>query len=122
MKHLLTTVAFIALVASIAPADAGSTFAIGSGLNLGHVQTSTGAATFGNAAAGSLASGNNTNIGAGFAANSPAGSITTGIGASAGQSNSISAATSFGNGAAITSGISNNAGIGVGKGFTNVLP
>ena len=72
MKKLLMSVAFIALVGSIVPADAGSTFSIGGGLNLGHVQTGTGAASTGTAAAGSLASGTNTNIGAGFAAATPA--------------------------------------------------
>ena len=72
MKKLLMSVAFIALVGSIVPADAGSTFAIGGGLNFGHVQTGTGAASHGTAAAGSLANGTNTNIGAGFAAATPA--------------------------------------------------
>jgi hypothetical protein len=66
MKKLLMSVAFIALVGSIVPADAGSTFAIGGGLNLGHVQTGTGAASTGTAAAGSLANGTTTSIGAGF--------------------------------------------------------
>jgi hypothetical protein len=122
MKKLLMSVAFIALVGSIVPADADSTLAIGAGFNLGHVQTMTTAATHGTAAAGSLANGTNTNIGAGFAAVTPAGSIATGLGASAGQSNASSGAVSFGNGAATTTGISNNAGIGVGGGFTNVLP
>jgi hypothetical protein len=122
MKKLLMSVAFIALVGSIAPADAGSTFAIGGGLNLGHVQTTTGAATTGTAAAGSLANGTTTNIGAGFAAASPVGGISTGLGASVGQSNSVSGAASIGNGAATSTGISNNIGVGVGGGFTNVLP
>ena len=102
MKKLLMSVAFIALVGSIVPADAGSTLAIGGGFNLGHVQTTTAAATHGTAAAGSLANGTNTNIGAGFAAVTPAGSIATGLGASAGQSNAKSGAVSFGNGAAMT--------------------
>jgi hypothetical protein len=122
MKKLLMSVAFIALVGNIVPADAGSTIAIGGGLNLGHVQTTTGAASIGTAAAGSLANGTTTSIGAGFAAASPAGSISTGLGASVGQSNAVSGATSIGNGAAITSGVSNNIGVGVGGGFTNVLP
>jgi hypothetical protein len=89
---------------------------------LGHVFTGTAAATHGTAAAGSLANGTNTNIGAGFAAASPAGSLSTGLGASAGQSNSTSGAVSFGNGSAITGGVSNNVGVGVGGGFTNVMP
>jgi hypothetical protein len=122
MKKLLMSVAFIALVGSIVPADAASTIAIGGGLNLGHVQTGAGAASIGNAAAGSLANGTTTNIGAGFAATSPVGGISTGLGASVGQSNAVSGAASIGNGAAITSGVSNNIGVGVGGGFTNVLP
>ena len=100
----------------------GSTIAIAGGLNLGHVFAGTGAASMGTAAAGSLANGTTINIGAGFAATSPVGGISTGLGASAGQSNSISVAASFGNGAAITGGVSNNVGVGVGGGFTNVLP
>lgn len=122
MTKLLMNVSFIALVGSIVPADAQSTLAIGGGLNLGRVQTAAGAASTGTAAAGSLANGTTTNIGAGFAAASPVGGISTGLGASVGQSNAASGAASFGNGAAITSGISNNIGVGVGGGFTNVLP
>ena len=122
MKKLLTSVAFITLVGSIVPANAGSTFAIGGGLNLGHVQTGTMAHTTGTAAAGSLANGTTTSIGAGFAAATPAGGISTGLGASAGQSNSVSGAASVGNGSAMSSGVSNTSGLGVGGGFTNVLP
>jgi hypothetical protein len=122
MKKLLMSVASIALVGSIVPADAASTLAIGGGLNLGHVQTMTGAHSTGTAAAGSLANGTTTNIGAGFAAASPAGGISTGLGASVGQSNSVSGAASIGNGSATSSGVSNNIGVGVGGGFTNVLP
>jgi hypothetical protein len=122
MKKLLMSVGFIALVGSIVPADAASTFAIGGGLNLGQVQTGTVAASRGTGAADSLANGTTTNIGAGFAAASPAGGISTGLGASVGQSNAVSGAASMGNGAAISSGLSNNIGVGVGGGFTNVLP
>ena len=43
MKKLLMSVAFIALVGSIVPADAASTLAIGGGANLGNVTTLTGA-------------------------------------------------------------------------------
>jgi len=103
MKKLLMSVAFIALAGSIVPADAAppvpvptSTLAIGGGANLGHVFTGTGAASTGTAAAGSLANGQTTNIGAGFAASTPVGGISTGLGASAGQSNSTSGAVSFG--------------------------
>ena len=122
MKKLLMSAAFIALVGNIVPADAASTFSIGGGLNLGHVQTGTGANTSGSAAAGSLANGTTTNIGAGFAASSPVGGISTGLGGSVGQSNAVSGAASIGNGAAMTSGVSNNIGVGVGGGFNNVLP
>ena len=92
MKKLLMSVACIALVGSIVPADAASTLAIGGGLNFGQVQTGTAATSTGSAAAGSLASGTTTNIGAGFAAATPAGSISTGLGASVGQSNAVSGA------------------------------
>lgn len=122
MKKLLMSVAFITVVGSIVPAHAASTFAIGGGFNLGHVQTGTTAHTTGTAAAGSLANGTNASIGAGFAAATPAGGISTGLGASAGQSNSVSGAASIGNGSATTSGMSSNVGLGVGGGFTNVLP
>src|SRR3954453_18950476 len=122
MKKLLMSVGFIALVGSIVPAGAASTLSIGGGFNLRHVQTATGAHPTGTAAAGSLANGTTTNIGAGFAASSPVGGISTGLGASVGQSNAVSGAASIGNGAAMTSGVSNNVGIGVGGGFTNILP
>ena len=55
MKKLLMSVAFVALVGSILPADAGSTLAVGGGFNLGNVTTITGAGTLGNAAAASAA-------------------------------------------------------------------
>ena len=57
MKKLLMSAAFIALVGSFVPADAGSTLAIGGGANIGNVTTLTGAATLGNAAAASVANG-----------------------------------------------------------------
>jgi hypothetical protein len=122
MKNLLMSVAFIALVGSIVPADADSTFAIGGGLHFDRVTTGAAANTLGTAAAGSLANGTSTSIGAGFAAATPAGGISTGLGASVGQSNSVSGAASIGNGAATTSGVANSFGVGVGGGFTNVLP
>ena len=121
MKKLLMSVALIALVGSIVPADAASTLAIGGGFNLGHVQTATGANTTGTAAAGSLANGTTTNIGAGFAASSPVGGISTGLGASVGQSRAPGRLAEIAS-AAMTSGVSNNVGLGVGGGFTNVLP
>ena len=114
--------ATVALLALSSPAMAGSTLSIGGGFNAGSVHTGTTAVTHGTAAAGSLASGNNASLGAGFAATSPAGALTSGIGASAGQSNSISGAASIGNGSAMTSGRASNFGVGVGGGFTNRLP
>jgi hypothetical protein len=120
MKKLLMSVSFIALMGCVVSADAASnTIAVGGGLNFGNVQTATGVASHGTAAAGSLANGTTTNIGAGFAASSPAGGLSTGLGASAGQSNSTSSAISFGNGGAMTNGSANNIGVGVGGGFTN---
>src|SRR4051794_41955477 len=113
MKKLFMSVAFIALVASV-PADAGSTLAIGGGFNLGHVQTTTGAMTHGTAAAGSLANGTNTNIGAGFAAVTPAGRIAARVGGAAGQRNGHSGAGLFGNGLGVTKGHSQHAGVGGG--------
>src|SRR4051794_41333032 len=107
MKKLFMSVAFIALVGSV-PADAGSTLAIGGGFNLGHVQTTTGAMTHGTAAAGSLANGTNTNIGAGFAAVTPAGSNATRLGASPGQSHAPNRAASFGHRSAVATGIPHN--------------
>jgi hypothetical protein len=121
MKKLLMSVAFIALVGSV-PANADSTFAIGGGLHFDRVTTGAQTHTSGLAAAGSLANGTSTSIGAGFAAATPLGGISTGVGASVGQSNAVSGAASIGNGAAITTGASTNFGVGVGGGFTNVLP
>ena len=123
MKKLLTGVAFIALVCSAVPADAGSTLAIGGGANLGNVTTLTGAGALGHAGAGSAASGVNTSIGSGVAVATPAGSLSAGIGTSIGQSTGQSGAVAGpGGGAALSGAFSNNHGIGVGGGFTNVLP
>ena len=123
MKKLLMSVAFMALVGSIAPADAGSTLAIGGGFNLGNVTTITGAGTLGNAGAASAAQGINTSVGSGVAVATPAGSLSAGIGTSIGQSAGQSSAVAGpGGGAALSGAFSNNSGLGVGGGFTNVLP
>ena len=119
MKKLLMSVAFMALVGSIAPADAGSTLAIGGGFNLGNVTTITGAGTLGNAAAASAAQGINTSVGSGVAVATPAGSLSAGIGTSIGQSSAVAGP---GGGAALSGAFSNNGGVGVGGGFTNVMP
>ena len=123
MKKLLMSVAFIALVCSAVPADAGSTLAIGGGANLGNVTTLTGAGALGHAGAGSAASGVNTSIGSGVAVATPLGSLSAGIGTSIGQSTGQSGAVAGpGGGAALSGAFSNNVGLGVGGGFTNVLP
>ena len=122
MNKLLMSAAFVALVASIVPADAGSTLAIGGGANFGNVTTLTGAGALGNAAAGSLANGINTSVGSGVAVATPAGSLSAGIGTSIGQSVGQSGAVAGPGGAALSGAFSNNAGVGVGGGFTNVLP
>jgi hypothetical protein len=122
MKKLLMSVAFIALVGSV-PANADSTFAIGGGLHFDRVTTGAQTHTSGLAAAGSLANGTSTSIGAGFATNTPlGGSSSAGVGASVGQANSVSGAASIGNGSATTSGGAQSFGVGVGGAFTNVLP
>jgi hypothetical protein len=123
MKKLWMSVAFIALVGSIVPADAQSTLAIGGGANLGNVTTITGAGALGNAAATSAASGINTSVGSGVAVASPLGSLSAGIGTSIGQSTGQSSAMAGpGGGVALSGAFSNNLGVGVGGGFTNVLP
>ena len=123
MKKLLMSVAFIALVGSIVPADAGSTLAIGGGANLGNVTRLTGAGALGNGG-GCVRSptGINTSVGSGVAVATPAGSLSAGIGTSIGQSTGQSGAWPVRNGAALSGAFSNNGGIGVGGGFTNVLP
>jgi hypothetical protein len=120
MRKLLLSVALVAL--SAVGANAASNVSFGGGFNLGHVQTQVGTVTAGTAAAGSLATGTNTSLGAGIATTTPAGSLTSAVGASAGQSNSLSGAFSIGNGAAATGGLSNNIGVGLGVGFTNTTP
>jgi hypothetical protein len=123
MKKLLMSVSFVALVGSILPADAGSTLAIGGGINLGNVTTLTGAGTVGHAGAASVANGFNTSLGSGVAVATPAGSLSAGIGTSIGQSTGQSSAIAGpGGGAALSGALSKNSGLGVGGGFTNVLP
>ena len=122
MKKLLMSVAFIALVGSIVPADAGSTLAIGGGANVGGVNMLTGAQALGNSTAASVANGINTSVGSGVAVATPAGSL----GAESARpsvSQPVSPARWPARGGSALSGvISNNAGLGVGGGFTNVLP
>jgi hypothetical protein len=123
MKELLMSVSFVALMASMVPADAGSTLAIGGGTNFGNVTTLTGAATLGNATAASVANGFNTSVGSGVAVATPLGSLSAGVGTSIGQSAGQSGAVAGpGGGVALSGANSHNGGIGVGGGFTNVLP
>jgi hypothetical protein len=122
MKKVMFSASLLALVLSFGPVKAASNVSFGTGFNFGHVQTQVGAVTAGTAAAGSIATGTNTSLGAGIATTTPAGSLTSAVGASAGQSNSASGAFSIGNGAAASGGLSNNIGAGVGIGFTNVTP
>jgi hypothetical protein len=123
MKRFIVSAASVLIaLAAIAPAKAASSVSFGTGFNVGHVQTATGAASTGTAAAGSIATGTNTSLGAGIATVTPAGSLSSAVGASAGQSNAASGALSIGNGAAASGALSNNAGIGVGVGFTNTMP
>jgi len=117
---MFASVAAVVLIAS--PAVAQSTFSLGTGFNFGNVQTGAATASTGSAAAGSLATGQVTNIGSGIAAVTPVGSLSAGVGASAGQAGSVSGAASIGTGAAITAGASRITGIGAGVGFTNVTP
>ena len=119
MKKLLMSAAFIALVGTAVPADAGSTLAIGGGPNLGHVRPY-GRCTLGTAAAGSRASGTNTSVGCGVPCHA-CGEPQCGHRHVCGSVNpSVGAADP--NGAALSGGFSNNGGLGVGGGFTNVLP
>ena len=92
MKKLLMSVAFIALVGSIVPADAGSTLAIGGGANLGNVTTLTGAGRWATAAAASVGQRYQYLGGCGVAVATPAGSLRAGIGSVHRSVNSVSPA------------------------------
>ena len=91
MKKFLIAGALLAGLS--APAFAQS-LSIGGGFQNGVSQTANAAASIGNAAAASLSSANNTSIGTGIAATSPAGNVTAGLGASVGNTASVGAAAS----------------------------
>lgn len=112
-KIVLATIAMLALTASANAAG----LSFGGGFNFNNVTTGAATATQGNAVAGSLAAGQQTSIGSGFATTTPAGSLTAGVGASVGQAQSVSGAASIGNGAAITGGFANTLGVGAGAGL-----
>jgi hypothetical protein len=123
MQKFIGAASILIAVAAFSPSSkAASNVSFGGGFNAGHVQTANFAASTGMAAAGSLATGTNTSLGAGIATTTPAGSLTSAVGASAGQSNAASGALSIGNGAAASGALSNNIGVGAGVGFTNTTP
>jgi len=74
MRKLL--LASAALVVMSAPSFAASSLGFGGNFNFGN--TATNAASLGSAAAFGLANSNNTSLGAGFATQTPAGSISAG--------------------------------------------
>jgi hypothetical protein len=110
MRKLL--LASAALVVMSAPSFAASSLGFGGNFNFGNTQTN--AASLGSAAAGALRDSNNTSLGAGIAAQTPAGSTSAGLGASAG-STAQRRVRSLGNGAGPTrSAVGGGAGIGIG--------
>jgi opacity protein-like surface antigen len=114
-KILLASAALVALASSASAAQLN----VGTGITFGNVLTSAGTLSAGNAAAGSLATGQTQQIGTGFSVTGPGpiGTTTAGVGASVGQAGSVSGAASIGNGAAITAGSAQVTGVGAGIGF-----
>ena len=109
-----------ALLAGLSAPALSQSLSVGGGFQNGTSQTANAAQSIGNAAAASLSSANNTSIGTGIAATSPAGNVTAGLGASVGNSGSASAAASGpGAGAAQSAGIGTQSGAGLGFGFAN---
>src|SRR4249920_2458466 len=114
-KLILSTAALVAMTLSASAAQ----FNLGTGITFGNVLTNAGTISAGNAAAGSLATGQTQQIGTGFSVTGPGptGTVTAGVGASVGQAGSVSGAASIGNGAALTSGSSRVLGVGAGIGL-----
>ena len=114
-KFLLASTALLAMLASAQAAQLN----VGSGFTFGNVVTNAGTLSAGNAAAGSLATGQTQQIGTGFSVTGPGpiGTTTAGVGASVGQAGSVSGAASIGNGAAVTQGSSQVIGVGIGAGL-----
>lgn len=108
----------VALASMLASAEAAQ-FNLGTGLTFGNVVTNAGTISAGNAAAGSLATGQTSQIGTGFSVTGPGpiGTTTAGVGASVGQAGSVSGAASIGNGAAATQGSAQVIGVGAGIGL-----
>ena len=68
-----------ALLAGLSAPALAQSLSIGGGFQNGASQTGNAAASIGNAAAAAASAANNTSIGAGFAATSPAGNVTSGV-------------------------------------------
>ena len=115
MKKLLLA---SAMMFAVTAADAAQ-FNLGTGITFGNVLTNAATASTGQAAAGSLATGQTQQIGTGFSVTGPGniGTTTAGVGASVGQAGSVSGAASVGNGAAITQGSAQVIGVGAGIGL-----
>ena len=120
MKKLPISAALLAL--SDGSAQAASTLAVAGGASAASINTAAGAAATGPAIAGSLQIGTAQNVGAGFAVATPAGGLSTGIGASVGNNFGASGAIAGPGGVGAAAGHVTNVGVGVGGGFTNVLP
>jgi hypothetical protein len=121
MNKLILGTAVVGLLFSV-PAQAGSTLAIAGGATASHIGTTAFAAARGPAVAGSLQVGTSQNVGAGFAVSTPAGGLSTGIGASVGNSFGSSGTIAGPGGTGFAAGQVNNVGLGVGGGFTNSTP
>jgi hypothetical protein len=114
-KLLIASVALVALTVSASAAQ----FNLGTGITFDNVVTNAGTISAGQAAAGSLATGQVQSIGTGFSVTGPGptGTTTAGVGASVGQAGSVSGAASIGNGAALTQGSAQVIGVGAGIGL-----
>lgn len=122
MKNTLFAGVALAALLAVGSAHAASTTAVGAGF-AGSVQSSTAHATAtGPAVAGAFTVQGQNTVGAGIAVATPAGGVSSGVGAS--QTANFGAANTFalpgGTGTAtFTNGA---AGLGAGAGFTNVTP
>ncbi len=109
-----------ALLAGLSAPALAQSLSIGGGFQNGVSQTFDAAASLGNAAAASPSTANNTSIGTGIAATTPAGNVTAGLGASVGSTGSASGAvTGPGGGIAAAGGSGSQSGAGLGFGFAN---
>lgn len=123
MKKYLISVALVAFAAaSVGPANAGSTLAVGGSAGSNTAAVLTGAAATGPAVAAAGAVGVSAGTSAGIAVATPVGSLSAGVG----QTNNFGAARAGGiagpGGSFIAGAAGNGHGINVGGGFTNVTP